>query len=193
MQITGVYAERISFTISSVSVSGRPVSAASAERSAKAQGGDRVEISEHAGKGAQASVASRAVAASPKAATAVPEAPDRSQALWDALDADGDGRVTRREFAQGARKLLGEDAPSASTLARLFHALDRDRDGAVDRGELSSALTRLDRRQAAAARPQHEKHEKRVDGGGAPPARTTTLTVVSVAIERYTAIATIPS
>jgi hypothetical protein len=91
----------------------------------------------------------------------------RGDTLFDALDADGDGTVTKDEFVEGARELLensrrrgrseghhgGErsehgdrhdrDSSRLSRkLERLFDRVDANGDGAVVQAELTGALQR---------------------------------------------------
>jgi hypothetical protein len=187
MQVTGVYAAQFSVSISSVTVSSRATNASPSAGPSKGAPRDTVQVGAYAEKIAQGQAADGAGAPAPPAKAV--ESDDRADALWHALDANGDGRVTRREFMHGARELLGDEAPSRSTLRRLFRALDRDRDGGVERGELAASLERLDRRRAHAP-----KEKPAADAAGSSgTSRTATLTIVSVAIQRYTAIATSPS
>lgn len=125
----------------------------------------------------------------------------RSAALFEALDADGDGAVTRDEFTDGALALLlragarrraeredGHDHHRGHgvhrlerTLGRAFTRADANDDGAIDESELTAALSRADRTGRAGSDAAPE---------AAVPAGTTTmtLTVVSIAIRRYSAV-----
>jgi hypothetical protein len=99
-------------------------------------------------------------------ADAVPSESDRGNALFRALDTDGDGTVTKEEFVEGAEDLLRragrngrrhhhgrgiEDGERGHhqdhsrltrRLERLFELVDANGDGDVERAELSSALQR---------------------------------------------------
>ena len=106
---------------------------------------------------------------------------DRAETLMKALDTDGDGIVTREEFTEGALELLKRASvrfhhlpPAAKgrgiekrddrwtgRLEDVFAHVDRNQDGAIDVTELTSAL---------------------------PKAATTSVTMVAVAIRKYTAV-----
>ena len=57
--------------------------------------------------------------------------------LFDAIDEDKDGCLTRRELAAYLAS-CGDDAQMA---ARLLAAIDGDKDGLIDRSEMRDAMT----------------------------------------------------
>jgi hypothetical protein len=96
---------------------------------------------------------------------------DRAETLIKAIDTDGDGIVTREEFADGAIELLKRASvrfhhlpPAAKErgiekrddrwtgrLEDVFAHVDRNHDGAIDVTELTSALPKATQRPAAVA------------------------------------------
>jgi hypothetical protein len=127
---------------------------------------------------------------------------DRAETLIKALDADGDGVVTKEEFTDGARELLKRAAvrfhhlpPTKARgiekrddrwtgrLEDAFAHVDRNHDGAIDLSELTSALPKPVQRPAQR---QSFSPTESATGSTAPAASTTTsVTVVAVAIRRY--------
>jgi len=137
-----------------------------------------------------------AVAMEPAASTS--KVSSRAVALFQRLDSDQDGNISKDEFTSGAIDLLkrasvrehhrhvgrgeGIDKRDARWLARLERAFDRidaSGDGAVDQDELSAPMLRADR----APRGSRDS-----EPGGAAPQTTsvTSVTLVAVAIRRYT-------
>jgi len=70
---------------------------------------------------------------------------DRAKALFDACDADGDGRVTRADLEAALRKLAGRSEGSRAK----FAACDKDGDGSLEFDEFREAV--FGRRRAADA------------------------------------------
>jgi hypothetical protein len=156
------------------------------------------------------STPSAATPASP-AATREPASTPKADALLEALDADGDGSISKAEFTNGALELLGRgsrgdrsrnhEGESESVdghhhhhrsrrlerrLSRLFDRVDGNGDGAIEASEMKDAFTRIEERKA--------KHGK--CGGCEPqsvesPAASVayaSVTVVAVAVRQYAAV-----
>lgn len=193
MTISGIYTQQITLSLSTVVPEGGAlptVSVLVTSGVAPAQGGDVVEISPEAAQAAEDAalppadpkpalqavhttpVVYTAPAPAPAASVQTPSeapaaTPGRGDALFAALDGDGDGSITADEFLDGARRLLRrgghhghhgphghDDADRTSNhgwhgragfrltrrLERLFDRLDANNDGRVDKGELSDAL-----------------------------------------------------
>ena len=62
--------------------------------------------------------------------------------LFRDWDADGDGKVSKKEFRQ-ALQVLGLEASRRTEADALFDTYDPDRSGQIDYGELSKAFTRF--------------------------------------------------
>lgn len=169
---------------------------------------DRVELSPAATAGAPA---------------VSPATPQRGDALFSVLDANKDGSITQQEFTEGAMALLrraaarhrhhdhgegnGDDrrvnweSRLADKLERVFGRVDANQDGKIDKDELAAALARTspgrehgqwgDRPQEAGA----ERTSISPEGTSAAPTSVsvTQITVVAVAIQRYTEVGLSPS
>ena len=84
--------------------------------------------------------------------------------LFDAIDADKDGCLTRRELAAYLAS-CGDDAQMA---ARLLAAIDGDKDGLIDRSEMRDAMAWANTADADAfALPQHGSSEGTADANSA--------------------------
>lgn len=178
MTITGLYTQNLtlSFNASSSSsslltpvIAGQKTGAAgpTATTPTTTPATDTVSISPEAII-KQTVVVTLALAPAPaESARAETREPARGEALFDALDADGDGTVTRDEFVEGARELLQgagqqgrghgyhrrdrfddserHDRGSARLtrrLERLFDLVDANGDGGVEKAEIAGALQR---------------------------------------------------
>ncbi|MEZ5291614.1 MAG: EF-hand domain-containing protein [Vicinamibacterales bacterium] len=136
----------------------------------------------------------------------VPRDPSRADALFAALDANQDGSVTADEFKDGARRLLrgGHRRAEAShrhdhhhghgagrlgrRLERAFDRVDADGDGAIGKDELTQALAAVDaRRKGEVVPPADDQHAPAdpQDAPAGPATATVSLTVVSIAVQRY--------
>jgi len=182
-----------SFSVASVSlgINAPPASSATSAPAVTSPGVDRVSLSPEATADVdQAETAQAAPApAGPRPASraeqrAEQRAGRRAEALFGALDADQDGAITEQEFTEGAVALLrragdqrrvrehdGDGEHEGRGLRRLerrlerkleraFDRVDANDDGAIDQEELTSAGTTV----------------------------TFSLTFVSVAVQRYTAL-----
>ncbi|MEZ5416145.1 MAG: EF-hand domain-containing protein [Vicinamibacterales bacterium] len=155
-----------------------------------------------------AAAAGEAEAGSPAGAPAAPaqsRAERRAEALFNALDADGDGAVTGQEFTDGALQLLrnagarrriheGDDEGRHEghgtrrlerRLEKLFDRVDANDDGAIDKNELTEALSRAGARRSAAARPEAADGAAGANGGTFV---AVSVTYVSIAVQRYAAV-----
>jgi Ca2+-binding EF-hand superfamily protein len=125
----------------------------------------------------------------------------RAETLMTALDKDGDGLVSKEEFAEGAIELLKRasvrfhhqhagggksiekrDDRWTGRLEDVFAHVDENHDGAIDLTELTSALPK------PAQRPeQRQSCSSTQTSTGSPTTVTATasVTVVAVAIRRY--------
>jgi hypothetical protein len=144
-----------------------------------------------------------AVSTTPAPAADSVELSTRAVTLVKALDADGDGVLTKEEFTEGAIELLKRasvrfhhrrigkgqgiekrDQRWTGRLEDVFAHVDGNRDGAVDVSELTSALPkpvqRPEQRQPTSA-------TETATGAPTPTASTTSVTTVAVAIRTYTA------
>ena len=171
MTITGLYTQNLTLSFNSSSSSSSLLTPAVANVTASPDRGtapaataspatDTVSISAEAIR-KQTMVVTMTLAPAPTEA----KEPARGDALFEALDADGDGAVTKDEFVDGARELLqsserhgrshgrhrgdrfdgsGRDDRDSSRLTRrlerLFERVDANGDGAVAKTELAGAL-----------------------------------------------------
>jgi hypothetical protein len=180
MTITGLYTQNLtlSFNASSSSsslltpvIAGQKTGAAGPTATAPttAPATDTVSISPEAiiKQTVVVTLALAPAAAPAESAQSETREPARGDALFDALDADGDGTVTRDEFVEGARELLQgagrqgrghghhrsdrfddnerHDRGSARLtrrLERLFDLVDANGDGGVQKAEIAGALQR---------------------------------------------------
>ena len=146
-----------------------------------------------------------------------PAPPDRAGALFDALDADQDGKITEDEFKTGAKQILSQGrGPRRADredhdhehgdhgvhegrgsrrldrkLDKLFDRVDANGDGSIDKTELTDALAAADKRRQPPPPPQGTEP-------GADPAAgqsasngtvvTFSMTFVSIAVKRYTTL-----
>jgi hypothetical protein len=139
----------------------------------------------------------------PAADTATPTGirSTRSETLLRALDANGDGLVSKEEFTDGAIELLKHasvrfhhrrvgkgdgiekrDEKWTSRLEDVFAHVDANRDGSVEISELTSALPK------SAQRPARRLPQFGADGPAAAitDAVTSVTVVVALAIKQYT-------
>jgi hypothetical protein len=171
MTITGLYTQNLTLSFNASSSSSSPLTPVIASQKT----GAAVSISPEAII-KQTVVVTLALAPAPtESAQADTKEPARGDALFDALDADGDGTVTKDEFVEGARELLQgagrqgrghghhrsdrfddgdrHDRGSARLtrrLERLFDLVDANGDGGVQKAELAGALQRTRPVQAVA-------------------------------------------
>lgn len=117
-----------------------------------------------------AAVTALALAAPSHAAQPLPHA---AEALFLALDVDGDGRVSADEYLRGAQAL--------------FHALDADRDDRLSTAELALAQQRAAEVAHTAAPTEIERLHLVDHGGEAGLARAEHATRVREAFERLDA------
>jgi hypothetical protein len=110
-------------------------------------------------------------------------AANRADALLGAVDGDQDGAVSEQEFTDGALALLrrGRSRHLHRRLEKLFDRVDANQDGNVSKAEMTSALERV------------SGHRRQCPPCAEPPAvanaTVTSVTVVAVAMKRYTAAA----
>lgn len=92
------------------------------------------------GLSAAATEAASSLASAPLAAAIDSLSPDDADNIFDALDADGDGKLTLDELQS---YLMARDSwCNAEDAANLFASLDADKDGVVSREELRAGLKR---------------------------------------------------
>lgn len=155
-------------------------------------------------------------ATEPSTATPAPSAPpsaapDRAGALFAALDADQDGAITEDEFKSGAKQLLsrGRGPRRADDddhdhhdhghhgmrrldrkLDKLFDRVDADGNGSIDETELTDALAAADARRQPPPAQSADAGADPAAGQGATSGTvvTFTMTFVSIAVKRYTAL-----
>jgi len=146
--------------------------------------------------------------AAPPSQPAPPSSSDRAAALFAALDADEDGAITEDEFSAGAKRLLAQGRPPRRPdhdradhdrgdhrvhegrgsrrlerkLDRLFDRVDANGDGSLDKSELTDALSRAEQRQQPPPPPPA------TDGQQSGTTFSFTMTVVSIAVKRYTSL-----
>jgi hypothetical protein len=135
-------------------------------------------------------------APSPRAAAAS----RRADTLVSRLDTDDDGAISKDEFTSGAIDLLKRasvrahhrhvgqgdgidkrDARWQARLERAFDRIDANGDGSVDHGELAARMMPKER-------PGHRKGQEGAssDAAPAPTTSVTSVTLVAIAIRRYT-------
>lgn len=78
--------------------------------------------------------------------------PPSSEAMFDVLDADGDGAVTGEEFLEA---LPDDGSLSSEQASELFSRLDADGDGAMTLDEMEAALPRPQERPQMSGRMPH--------------------------------------
>ena len=196
-----------SFSVTAMRLSSTATSSAPAAPSASrdaAETADRVSLSPGAttppasettsSTGIEAAVNTPAVGIEPSA-----QPPAREVAVFGALDADGDGALTRQEFTDGALDLLRRESPPRANdqgrgqrgarglerrLDKVFARVDANGDGSVQAGELGAALARADRRGGGGA-PASAPHETQPSAG---TRSFVSVTYVSIAVQRYSAL-----
>ncbi|MCC7044774.1 MAG: EF-hand domain-containing protein [Acidobacteria bacterium] len=178
MTITGLYTQNLTLSLNTSSSSSASLPApvvasqkAGAEASPTAETAapatDTVSISAEAIRMQTVVVTLTLTPAQTESAPTKDQGTTRGDALFDALDADGDGTVTKEEFVEGARELLessrrhgrsngrhGDDESAhgdrhdrdnsrlSRKLERLFDRVDANGDGGVEKAELAGALQR---------------------------------------------------
>jgi len=201
MTISTTYTQGLSLAISITTTAGAAPGAA-ARPSPAAAGTDSADLSPEAH-----AAAASAIQPTPQpvlqSTTAAPAAPSRTDALMSALDADGDGSVTAKEFVNGAEKLLRQGAFAdrhrhhhgyhradahdggmrrlEGRLQTLFNKLDADGNGSVDKGELAAAL--------GESAPTDAAQTASPDAQAPAASSVTQVTFVAVALQQYTVTA----
>ncbi|MGE0813281.1 MAG: hypothetical protein AB7O28_07840 [Vicinamibacterales bacterium] len=201
MTINGI-AQTFSFSAVQLTVSssfGLAAPAAPVDRVTLSSGGAAPPDAPAAPANAPDAARSEDGAVPPVPGAPVPREPNRADALFGALDANQDGAVTEDEFRAGARRLLRggygrtEDSRRhdhhhghgvgrlGRRLERAFDRVDADGDGVIGKDELNQALAAVDARRRGAAAPPADPQE----APAGPAAATVSLTVVSIAVQRY--------
>ena len=194
MTISGTYAQSFSFSLSIAAVRVGTASAQPATSPA-----DSVTLSPEAAS--QPATSGETAAPPVPAAATLSTAAQKAETLLQALDADGDGSLTKEEFTDGALALLGrpgrghrKDADGESghsverhhnrshrferRLEKVFDRVDADDDGSLDAGELKNALAKTGRKDGNdSSEPAPAAH-----------ASYASVTVVAIAVKQYTAV-----
>lgn len=189
------------YSVTALWLSRTPAPRASAAVAAPTAASDRATLSAEATDAASRTGTTSAAGehASP-AATPPSPGGGRTATLLAALDGDRDGTITKQEFTEAAASLLRRDAPARSNdegrgrrglpglerrLEKAFARIDDNRDGSLDAAELTTALQ--------GSQPRDDTSPDVAVSSATARVSVISVTVVSVAVQRYSALQPTPS